>query len=388
MGRALTKEQKLAQQAAEYFAKARDHLIQSLQPGNPRGFAHGISRSNLNHRSPFSNPNQGLALQSGRMPTDADVRAFIEQQGGNPYEQKLTKFRRGEQIAAQKPEPGNMPGGSSGAALPASGPAAVDPMASFNALFADAQAQEDRANANNEIRYGQLLQENGALRDRRQASVQNWGIAAQQDIDERMQESLSDAAANFENRGLANTNVMDSFRLRAARDTAREQQRVSEMRDQRANEYDAQDTANIAGILERRTDNGPDTQNLLQMALQYGLANQGKGFVGEGAAGPSQGPVAPVSGGRKAKKSKGAGYQGFAVRAGQGTTAPMWLNGTPLQVADNWNPQAFAADWLSRTQPSRSPAWVSNAYPTRKINLGGGKWGQEDRDAAFQRRMG
>jgi hypothetical protein len=355
------------------WEEAKKYLIQMLQPGNPRGFAHGIKRSSLNHRSAFANVDQGLSFQSSRMPSDAEITAFAEQ---NPAYQAAVRRekRRGQQAqqAQQGPqdnqtlpvEPGNMPGGSSGFAAGPEGNLATQ-------ALSQAVNYQNQANAFNEARYSQLLGEQGALRDRRQERAANWGTAATADIDERLQDALSNAAANAADRGLANTNVVDAYRMRASRDSAREAQRVSEMRDSRMNEYDAQDTAGLLGFIERRTDQGPDMNQLMGLLQQYGAGGGGlpggqvPGGAVAGAAGGPQGAAKAISG----SGGGGGGQVPYALPAPRGAAMPMFVNGNPLQMANQFfagrGPQVGV---VSNRKPQRRPKGKSKS----KLQASGG----------------
>lgn len=338
-------KRELSDQAQRLWERARDQLIQTLQPGNPRAFASGIKRSSLHQRSPYAQVDQGLSFKDGRMPTPAEITAFAQQQ---------PEYRR---VIAKLKSSGGSGGGSSsgggGASTGATGgPGAPSQpsaqMQAYNSWLAQQQAGYDEAKAANEARYKEGHGEYTGARDFRQEKYANFGETAQQDIDERMQEALKNARANAAARGLSNSNVTDAYALRAARDTAREQQRVREMRDSRMADAYAQDTGNLVGFIERREDPYPDMNQAMQLGIQLAgseadrqasadrLAAMERMYSGTGGRGRSDYSLPPIPG-------------------PQGGVMPMWMNGTPLSMAN----AQFAG---------RGPrlAYTSNRYPTRR----------------------
>ncbi len=351
---------KLQQQAQEFWQKAKMHLIQSVQPGNPRAFAHGIDRSKLHHRSPYSNPNQGFSLQSGRMPSDTDVSNFVNKvMGGNPYEKAL-KAGGAANVAAVPSAPVTRGyGGGFGTAATAAGSTPVglpqsDPTQLFERMMLSAQGKMDEANAANIQRYDEGKGELGDIRGRNQDRATNWGIAASQDIDERMKNALLDSEASLAARGLGGSTIQDAFRMDEAQKTAREQQRISEQRDSRASDYDTRDTSSLVNFIERRNDVGPDYMQLMQMAMQHGLAQQ-QARERELAAEALKAAQVQNSG------TGGQTVQPRAlVRSGpRGGGSPMFMGANPLGMA-----QSFLG-----TLPQFSPL-TSNRFPTPR---GGGK---------------
>lgn len=201
-------------------------------------------------------------VQYGMAPTEADVTRFMQATGTAPNPNAMldamqTQQRR-QQLAQRR------------AAAQAQAAATPAPPSALDAFVAQQQAEAERARQENLKRYDEGHGELTDLRQRNQARVGNWGVAAQQDIDERLSETESRLRADAASRGLANSNVPGAIIQRAARDTAREQQRVSEMRDDRLARYDTTDTGNLVGFVERRNDIGPDPNLTAQVALQLG----------------------------------------------------------------------------------------------------------------------
>lgn len=339
----MAKNRDAAAEAQRLWDRARDQLIQTLQPGNPRAFAQGINRSSLHHRSPYSNPNQGLSFAAGRMPTPAEIAAFAQQQP--EYRRAVARLRKsGGSGGGQSTGAGGAASGATGGPGVPSGPSAA--MTAYNNWLAQQQSGFDEAKAANEARYKEGHGELTGTRDFRQEKYANFGVAAQQDIDERMKEALSNARANAAARGLSNSNVTDAYALRAARDTAREQQRVRETRDSRMADAYAQDTGNLVGFIERREDPYPDMNQAMQIGIQLAgseadrqasadrLAAMERMYRGAGDRGRSDYSLPPIPG-------------------PQGGVSPIFMNGTPVQQAQ----MMFA---------NRGPRLgvVSNRYPT------------------------
>jgi hypothetical protein len=352
---------KLQRQAQEFWQAAKMHLIQSVQPGNPRAFAHGIDRSKLNHRSPYSNPNQGFSLQSGRMPSDTEVSNFINKMmGGNPYEKALKNGGAATSTpAATVPAKRGYGGGfgTPGSGGTSSGGGSSAPQAEPNQLFERmmmaAQGKMDEANAANIARYDEGKGELTGIRTRNQDRATNWGIAAQADVAEQMKNALLDSEASLAARGLGGSTIQDSFRMAEAQKTAREQQRISEMRDSRASDYDTRDTGNLVGFIERREDTGPDYMQLMQMAQQHGLAQQ-QALEREKAAEAMKEAVAQ-------QQARGTGGQTVNPRAlvqsgPRGGASPMFMGANPVQLAMGYfgggglMPQQVAAQQQSAPQ--------------------------------------
>lgn len=325
------------------WEQGRNYLLQMLQPGNPNAPSFGIDKSKLMHRSPYANPNQGQTFQNGRMPNDAEITQFVQsqpafQQLQNRYEKSQAKANR-PAASSSGAETANL---RSGSAQPAS-------MALFQQLFGANQAALDRANAMNEARYAEGKGELSTLRGRNQDRVGNWGVAAQADIDERLKENLGNSQANLAARGMSNSTIQDAFAARAARDTAREQQRVSEMRDSRLAEYDTNDTNNLVGFIERRNDVGPDYSGLMAQSLQYAQA--------EAARASQERQNAALLNANRGTGGRGRSNVRLPVLPGpQGGVMPMFTNGTPLQMAMS----AFS------TPVPRWGGVSSNRYPTRR----------------------
>jgi len=342
----MASQRELADQAQRLWEQARNYLMQTLQPGNPRAFAQGLNRANLNYRSPYANPNQGQSFQAGRMPSNAEITRFVQSQP--EYQAVIQKMRQGDSLAGRpNTGPAQSTAGYGPPAVPGGPAGQSDAMALYNKWFDQQKSGFDEAKAANEGRYAEGKGELGGVRDFRQEKYANFGEAAQQDIDERLTETAKTLRAKAAARGLANSNEPDAYILRAARDTAREQQRVREQRDTRMADAYAQDTGNLVNFIERRQDPYPDMNQAFQIGVQL-----------SGAEADRQAQAARTAALEKA--ISGTGGRGASdVRlppspGPQGGVSPMFLNGTPYQAA-----QAFFAQG-----PTMQLGIGSNRYPT------------------------
>lgn len=261
---AMTPEQQA--RASEFWRAAEQHLRKLSRTDNPNyqpqwmGPRWGMGLGPAQNESYTFDGMGGLNVPYGKAPTPDDVNRFIESMGGNPYSQNP----RGNQQVAGKS--GNQP---------ATTPKPKDgekPGDIFRRLLAEFQSKTDEANAANQARYDEGKAIYSDLAARNQDRVANWGIAAQQDIEDRLKAMRGENAANLAARGLGHTTIGAAFDAKAARDTAREQQRVSEMRDARASEYDTRDQTALAQFIERRNDVAPDPSMLIGLGDRIGQA--------------------------------------------------------------------------------------------------------------------
>lgn len=259
----------------------KNNLLASLGlgPNMRRTAMDPLGASSPNVMDPFgiSSPAlQGFNFRRGVMPSDTEINRYLD----SLAPQRPLRFN------GQRPAP--MVGNRAGFGRQADGAAEAARMAQedgakpgtslFDQLVASYKSKIDEANAANIKRYDEIHKELSDLRTRNQDRVKNWGFAAQADIDERMQTALGNQRAELAARGLSNSSILPAFEGQVAQRTAREQQRVSEMRDSRASEYDSKDTNALVGAVERREDVAPDYNNLIQLAMQYGRSGQGQGM--------------------------------------------------------------------------------------------------------------
>lgn len=231
-----------------------------------------------------ANDPRSTQLRMGEAVTEAQLKEVMRKSGGNPYLKQLQEL---EKRAKQ----------NSISTLPQSRSVSRQANANINNLLMLAAAQEAdnklaEANAANQARYDQGLGELGDLRSRNSERVQNFGKAAKADLEERFSQNLANVTANLSSRGLGNSTILPAFEAKNARDLAREQQRLSEMVDDRASRYDTSDTNNLVGFVERRDDIGPDLSAINELALRMGQSGMmgGGDFMG----GEAQQPAAPT----------------------------------------------------------------------------------------------
>lgn len=352
MAKKLSREE-LMRLSAEYWAQAKNQIMQTVQPGNARGFAHGTPRENLTFRSPFSQTQQGVSFQNGRMPNGQQIAAFVNQSGGDPYIRQLQNDTKARNVGQnnnqiQQVEPGAVMGGASGYATPATSGTMS------NALAGSMVSQMAAANKANTDRYEQAVGEADALRSRRQERAVNWGNAAANDTVQQMADALKQTEASADTKGLANTEYLDSFRMRAAMNTARELNRISQNRDEMMNQMDAQDTNNKLGFVERRTDQGPDMNAYLALMEKYGAT----GAAGMPGAPGQLHPQAGMGAGPGGGPGVGGGRVPFGVPAPRGAA-----NIYPTVYNYNGVTDAILGANGMGAGPG-GPGIVSNRYPT------------------------
>lgn len=271
--------------AYEFFDSVRRALYQAAgvnntpTPMNPGGFnsSGSLDPLGMSSNSALQSALGSIRLQRGVTPSDTVVQQVIAQMGGNPY------LPAGQSTGAGEPTGGGPPvtarrsdngRGSVGGDNRNGGanPQAEDTYSMLQQLASQFASEQQAAKDANLARYDHGIGELDTLRDRNQGRVQNWGKAAEADLQEQMKEALGNISANLAARGLGNSNILGAFTERNARDTARERQRISEMRDSRASQYDTQDTNNLVGFIERRNDIAPSYDQLIGIANQIGQA--------------------------------------------------------------------------------------------------------------------
>lgn len=214
-----------------------------------------------------------------------------------------------------------MPAGTTPARARATGP-----YASVINDFADAQ---DRANQANETRYGDIL---NTLRDQ--------GTTAKADVQRSGQAERGDITQDAISRGLYSTSVLDTLRNASREREGREMARIDEtVANQRA------------GVMERRTDQGPNAGLYSQLLTSQASADQagrrgtttvgamsggggGGGNMGFdpsmlGGSGRGGGGGSPMSGGPTfGRGGGGGGYTSSGVGTTRGSSSGVNPDGT------------------------------------------------------------
>ena len=225
--------------------------------------AGGIPRAN----DPYYQT-RGLPLKYGETANDKQLEAFIAQQRGG---------RRGPNMGLM-PSQGVTSSRQEDVRRAAGTKEKKDAESALDKFFREAEEKIEEANDANQKRRDQILSDLDARYNRVMDRINNFGHAARADLQERAAEAMGNIHANLSARGLGNSTVLAAFEQRNARDLAREMQRLSETVDTRAMNADMQMTADKAGFMERIEENAPDWGQLQEMAMRYGLGNEGRGF--------------------------------------------------------------------------------------------------------------
>lgn len=139
-----------------------------------------------------------------------------------------------------------------GAAPAAATPKAVDPY-STQGIMAKLEKGWAEAKAANETRYTNLL---GLLQKRKTDAMATYGQTALADAATGHREQLDAAGASARSRGLYNSGVLDALRRGETTRYGKETQGIHEHVAQMGAGYDA----DIAGVMERKTDEYPDVE--------------------------------------------------------------------------------------------------------------------------------
>ena len=359
------------------------------------------------HTLPGGNPNgTGPGLTQGVTPNDAEVQEYIRSLGGNPYIAKMQAAQQGLRnlkdynktgssgVAKQAAKQVNKTFGAlskknKSTKSKASVPEGESDLQKF---LADAQSQYDAANKANEERYADILGRLEGSRDRNLERVENYGVAAGADLEERAAETLGNIKARLSARGLGNSTIFSAFEQRNARDLANEQQRLSERVDSRTADYDQRLTADIASFMERRNDVGPDYNQIANIAQQYGLSGDGQGYQApeEVASSGYQGPGGSAS---VVEKPQVAQAEMVAPPQVPQPTVPQYRRQQPVGVS----PQA--AMMIARNTQAQMPnygngfqmagiGWSSPSYaPPRQRASGGSKSRRGDGYTPYQKEI-
>ena len=139
------------------------------------------------------------------------------------------------------------------------------------------QRAMDAANAANEARYQQILGGYDDLRSRVMGDMKNVGTQESKDIDREYRNMGSDTYQRLVNRGFANSTIPATMQMGVTREKMASQARLeSQLAQQRAN-YDTSISQGKMGVMERRTDQAPDYNQMLQLSQQLGQSGYGSG---------------------------------------------------------------------------------------------------------------
>lgn len=138
----------------------------------------------------------------------------------------------------------------------------------------------NRANRKNEERYGQILSGYDNLHGRVMGDMAQVGIQERADIDRSYRNMGSDVYQRLVNRGFANSTIPATMQMGVERERLSARGRLaSDLAQQRAR-YDTGITEGKLGVMERRSDVGPDYNQLAQLTQGLGRAGYGAGGAG------------------------------------------------------------------------------------------------------------
>ncbi len=152
----------------------------------------------------------------------------------------------------------------------------IKPRPKYQGLVGRYQQAIDKANAANESRYQQILGGYDELGKRVTGELANAGNMERKDINRQYNSMGSDVYQRLVNRGFGNSSLLATMRMGTERERsdalARSYERAAQMR---AN-ADMQLSQAKMGVMERRTDMGPDPQQLIALSQRLGRAGYGQ----------------------------------------------------------------------------------------------------------------
>ena len=133
------------------------------------------------------------------------------------------------------------------------------------------------ANRANRKRYRNILQGYGSLRNRVLGQVGQFGQQQRKDIDESYRNMEARGYQDLVNRGFGNSSLPMTMRMGYQRER---QEALGRLNENLARQYAAYDTGisgDMLGVMERRTDQGPDYNQMIGLAQGLGQAGYGGG---------------------------------------------------------------------------------------------------------------
>lgn len=213
------------------------------------------------------------------------------------------------------------------------------------------QAASDQAFAANQARYDELRQLYQDRFDRNTGRIQDIGTQARADVNQGFQVQASQARQNLTDRGLGGTTIGSSVQAGIERERQGALNRVDEQTARLQTAVDMQASGDLAGMIERVDDIGPDMGQFMSLAEQYGYATGGGsgGMAPQRTAGPTP--------------SRFTG-NGFASRPNRGSTmAPTRPTGASVYGP----PRADTTKPMEYTYPTQVPKpKVPDPYKTPK----------------------
>jgi hypothetical protein len=144
-------------------------------------------------------------------------------------------------------------------------------------LVGEYQAATDKANKANESRYNAILKNYDDLAARTKADLAGAGASTLADINRTYANTSSDMYQRLVNRGLANSSLPATMQMGIDRSRA---QSVAGLNESLANSRinaDMSITQGKSGVMERRTDVGPDPSQIMELYRRLGASGFGPG---------------------------------------------------------------------------------------------------------------
>lgn len=160
----------------------------------------------------------------------------------------------------------------------------------FNNLFTQASQREFDARQANETRYQDILKLLGGTRNDVLADVNQFGESIVNDTNENFDRARNNALADLAARGLSGSTIRAGIEDSNAKQRSAAQTRNQDAILENRSAANERTMNNITGVMERRTDVGPDANQLINLAMQLGLSG---GVMGTA----SPLPVGAVGGG-------------------------------------------------------------------------------------------
>lgn len=139
-------------------------------------------------------------------------------------------------------------------------------------MLGEASARDLEARQANENRYMDILQLLGITRNDVLADVNQFGQSIVNDTNQNFDRARNNALADLAARGLSGSTIRQGVEETNARERSAAQLRNQDALLSNRSAANERTAGNIAGVMERRTDTYPDSNQLANLALQYGMA--------------------------------------------------------------------------------------------------------------------
>ena len=194
--------------------------------------------------------------------------------GGIPIRQGYTQPTV---VAGSPMAPGPIGGGGGGVSAGGGGGVAAGGGASGGGGTLGGSFQEalDRANANNEARYQDILGGYQSRYERNLEDLKGMGAQEERDINDRYRSEEARRRQQLIGRGLGNSSVVNTMQMGNERERANDQGRLNDRLRQQRLTLDAGLSGDTLQFMERRNDTGPDLRMLAQLSQGVGQAGGG-----------------------------------------------------------------------------------------------------------------